>query len=235
MQMRIIFLATFCLYTLGLNTVAAATTANEIRDAAGRFIEAWAEEQRQQQYEVNFTVGSIDSRLSLAACEQALETEFTNDPLRTTSPSVMVSCTGERPWRMYVTASIEVHGPALVAARPLARGERISNELVQEKLVQINASRRGILTDADQVSGMLVRRPVNAGSIITPDLLEAPNAVERGDHVIITAKSTVFSVSSRGKALASASIGEQVMVENLRSSRTVRATVTGPGRVEIAM
>jgi len=234
-QMRIIFLATFCLYTLGLNTVAAATTANEIRDAAGRFIEAWAEEQRQQQYEVNFTVGSIDSRLSLAACEQALETEFTNDPLRTTSPSVMVSCTGERPWRMYVTASIEVHGPALVAARPLARGERISNELVQEKLVQINASRRGILTDADQVSGMLVRRPVNAGSIITPDLLEAPNAVERGDHVIITAKSTVFSVSSRGKALASASIGEQVMVENLRSSRTVRATVTGPGRVEIAM
>lgn len=235
MQMRTIFLATFCLYTLGLNTAAAATTASEIRDAAGRFIEAWAEEQRQQQYEVNFTVGSIDSRLSLAACERELETGFTNDPLRTTSPSVMVSCVGERPWRMYVTASVEVHGPALVAARPLARGERISNELVQEKLVQINASRRGILTDAEQVSGMLVRRPVNAGSIITPDLLEAPNAVERGDHVIITAKSAAFAVSSRGKALASASVGEQVMVENLRSSRTVRATVTAPGRVEIAM
>lgn len=235
MQMRTIFLATFCLYTLGLNTVAAATTASEIRDAAGRFIEAWAEEQRQQHYEVNFTVGSIDSRLSLAACDQALETEFTNDPLRTTSPSVMVSCVGERPWRMYVTASVEVHGPALVAARPLARGERISNELVQEKLVQINASRRGVLTDAELVSGMLVRRPVNAGSVLTPDLLEAPNAVERGDHVIITAKSSAFAVSSRGKALASASVGEQVMVENLQSARTVRATVTAPGRVEIAM
>src|SRR5690554_1559767 len=233
--MRTIFLATFCLYTLGLNTAAAATTASEIRDAAGRFIEAWAEEQRQQQYEVNSTVVSIDSRLILAACEWDPETGFHNDPLRTSSPSVMVSCVGERPWRITCTASIAVHGPALVAARPLARGERISNELVQEKLVQINASRRGILTDAEQVSGMLVRRPVNAGSIITPDLLEAPNAVERGDHVIITAKSAAFAVSSRGKALASASVGEQVMVENLRSSRTVRATVTAPGRGEIAM
>lgn len=235
MQMRTIFLATFCLYMVGLNSAAAATTATEIRDAAGRFLAAWAEEQRQNQYDVRFTVGSIDSRLSLTACEQPLETAFTNDPLRTTSPSVMVSCAGERPWRMYVTASVEVHGPALVAARPLARGERISSELLQEQQVQINASRRGILTDTEQVSGMLVRRPVNAGSVLTPDLLEAPNAVERGDHVIITAKSAVFSVSSRGKALASASVGEQVMVENLQSSRTVRATVTAPGRVEIAM
>ena len=235
MQMRTIFLATFCLYMVGLNSAAAATTATEIRDAAGRFLAAWAEEQRQNQYDVRFTVGSIDSRLSLTACEQPLETAFTNDPLRTTSPSVMVSCAGERPWRMYVTASVEVHGPALVAARPLARGERISSELLQEQQVQINASRRGILTDTEQVSGMLVRRPVNAGSVLTPDLLEAPNAVERGDHVIIAAKSAVFSVSSRGKALASASVGEQVMVENLQSSRTVRATVTAPGRVEIAM
>ncbi|WP_354447088.1 flagellar basal body P-ring formation chaperone FlgA [Marinobacter sp. MBR-99] len=233
--MRTIFLATFCLYSLSLNTVAAATTASEIRDAAAGFLEAWAEEQRQDQFDVIFTIGNIDSRLSLAACEQALETEFTNDPLRTTSPSVMVSCVGERPWRMYVTASVEVHGPALVAARPLARGERITTELVQESQVQINASRRGILTDAEQISGMLVRRPVNAGSLLTPDLLEAPNAVERGDHVIITAKSSAFAVSSRGKALASASVGEQVMVENLQSSRTVRATVTAPGRVEIAM
>ena len=90
---------------------------------------------------------------------------------------------------MFVTASIEVYGPALVAARPLARGERLNASLVKEQQAQINASRRGILTDPEQITDMLVRRPVNAGSLITPDLLQAPNAVERGDHVIITAKS----------------------------------------------
>ncbi|MBE0487131.1 flagellar basal body P-ring formation chaperone FlgA [Marinobacter sp.] len=233
--MRTLFLAIFCLFTTGLNAAGAATTASQIRDAAASFVEAWADQQSNQDLDIRFTIGSIDSRLTLAACTNALETSFTNDPLNTTSPSVMVSCVGERPWRMFVTTSVEVHGPALVAARPLARGERLSAALVQEKQVQINASRRGILTDPEQISGMLVRRPVNAGSPITPDLLEAPNAVERGDHVIIIAKSEAFSVSSRGKALSSASVGEQVLVENLRSSRTVRATVTAPGRVEIPM
>lgn len=235
MQMRTLFLATICLFTAGLNTVSAATTSSQIRDAAAGFIEAWAEQQASQNLDVRFTVGNIDSRLTLAACAEALETTFTTDPMNTPSPSVLVSCSGDRPWRMYVTSSVEVYGPALVAARPLARGERLSAALLQEKQVQINASRRGILTDPEQITGMLVRRPVNAGSPITPDLLEAPNAIERGDHVIITAKSAVFSVSSRGKALASASVGEQVMIENLRSSRTVRATVTAPGRVEIPM
>ena len=101
--------------------------------------------------------------------------------------------------------------------------------------MEVNASRRGVLTDADAVAGMEVRRPINAGSLITPDLLAAPDAVERGDHVIITAQSGAFSVSSRGKALGNASVGEQVLVENLRSSRTVRANVVAPGRVEIPM
>jgi len=48
-------------------------------------------------------------------------------------------------------------------------------------------------------------------------------------------RSSSFSVSSRGKALASAGVGEQVLVENLRSSRTVKARAVGPGRVEIPM
>ena len=101
--------------------------------------------------------------------------------------------------------------------------------------VEINSSRRGVITDSKQAIGMEVRRAVNAGSLVTPDMLSAPNAVERGDHVIITAKTGGFSVRSRGKALASASVGEQVLVENLRSSRTIRASVVAPGHVEIPM
>ncbi|WP_330217948.1 flagellar basal body P-ring formation chaperone FlgA [Marinobacter similis] len=122
-----------------------------------------------------------------------------------------------------------------MAARPLARGERITADMVTTESVVVNASRRGVLGNADDVQGMEIRRPINAGSVITPDLLSAPDAVERGDHVIIFAKSGAFSVTSRGKALANASVGEQVLVENLRSARTVRANVIAPGRVEIPM
>lgn len=114
-------------------------------------------------------------------------------------------------------------------------GERVTEGLLTKQSVEINASRRGVITDAQQAIGMEVRRSVNAGSLITPDMLSAPNAVERGDHVIITAKTGRFSVRSRGKALASAGVGEQVLVENLRSSRTIKASVVAPGHVEIPM
>ena len=83
--------------------------------------------------------------------------------------------------------------------------------------------------------GLELRRGVNAGTVLTADLLTAPDAVERGDHVIITATTGGFSVSSRGKALSGGSIGEQVSVENLSSARTVRARITAPGQVQIPM
>ncbi len=215
--------------------VLAKTTADEIREATSSFLETFAKVQAHKGYQVTYEAGNIDSRLALAPCSSTLEVEFTGDPWKSEHPSVQVACIGERPWRMFVTTTVSINGPALVAVRPLGRGERVTSDMLQTRSVVVNASRRGIINDAQLVQGMVVRRPINAGSVLTPDLLEAPDAVARGDHVIITARRGSFSVRSRGKALANASIGEQVLVENLASSRTVKASVTAPGHVEVPM
>lgn len=235
MQMRTIFLVITGLMLAPLTAAANQTRADDIRTAAESFLNDWAKQIEASGFRARYEIGNLDSRLRLAPCETALNLEFTGDPMQSTSPSLLVSCQGERPWRMFVTAFVEVFGPALVAARPLARGERLTQALVTTQEVQVNASRKGALTDPAAIDGMRMRRPVNAGTMMSPDLLEAPNAIERGDHVIIVATSGGFSVSTRGKALASAEIGEQVLVENLRSARTIKATATAPGRVEIPM
>lgn len=215
--------------------VQAKTTANEIREATTSFLEDFAAIQAKKGYRVTHKTGSIDSRIALAPCSAELAVEFTGDPWKSERPSVQVACAGERPWRMFVTTAVSINGPALVAARPLGRGERVTSRMLKTRSVVVNASRRGIITDASLVEGMIVRRSVSSGSVLTPDLLEAPDAVSRGDHVIITARNGSFSVRSRGKALANASVGEQILVENLGSSRTVRANVTAPGHVEVPM
>ncbi len=202
---------------------------------AGTFLDAWAANQSELGRRVTFSIGNVDSRLTLAPCGGEPTLSFASDPLTTSSPSILVRCSGDRPWRMYVTASVEVYGPALVASRPLTRGERLTSSAITSDEVQLNASRQGILTDKSVLQGMTIRRPVRTGTVITPDLLEAPHAIERGDHVIIVARSGSFSVTSRGKALGNAGVGEQVMVENLQSSRTLKATAVAPGRVEIPM
>lgn len=213
----------------------AKTSAADIDAAATRFLEHFAHEQKANGYTVSFEANSVDDRIALADCNTELETTFTGDPWKSQHPSVQVSCNGERPWRMFVTTTVSINGPALVAARPLARGERLTANLVTTKNLTVNASRRGVLRSVDSIEGMEVRRPMNSGTLITPDMLAAPDAIQRGDHVVIVARSGNFSVRSRGKALSSGAIGEQVMVENLNSARTIRANVVAPGRVEVPM
>jgi flagella basal body P-ring formation protein FlgA len=221
---------------LCLNSFALAdSTANDIHKAANSFLQQFATEQAAAGYEVSYESEKPDPRLSLASCSGPLNVNFSGDPWKSGQPSMLIECSGERPWRMYLGASVEIRGPALVASRPLARGERILENMLSQQTVAVNASRRGTIADAQSIIGMEVRRSVNRGSLITPDLLTAPDAVERGDHVMITASKGSFTVRSRGKALANAAIGEQVLVENLQSSRTVKGRVTAPGQVLIPM
>jgi flagella basal body P-ring formation protein FlgA len=214
---------------------AATTTARQIHQAADDFLESFAAEQSDGGYDVTYQPGSLDSRLSLDICKSAPTVAFSGDPWTTTQPSLLVSCEGSRPWRMFLPVSLEIHGQGLVAARPLARGQRITEAVLTFQPVAINATRRTPIRSKEQLIGMEMRRGVNTGTVFSADLLTAPEAIVRGDHVVITAETGGFSVRSRGKALGSGRIGEQVMVENLSSARTLRARITAPGQVEIPM
>lgn len=215
---------------------AAKTGPEDILEAGRGFMESFAEARAADGFETEYSLGSLDPRLSLAPCpDDGIEVAFSSDPWQTTRPSLMVSCRGDRPWRMYLSVSLEILGQALVAARPLSRGDRVTEAMVTSDRVVVNAVRRGAITKPENLLGLEMKRPVNAGTPFTPDLVTAPDAVARGDHVMITASSGSFAVKTRGKALANARVGDQVLVENLSSARRVRARVTGPGQVEISM
>ncbi len=212
-----------------------ATGPGQILDAASSFLDGFSQEQADQGLKVTYTPGNLDSRLSLAPCGDNIQVEFSGDPWSSTQPTLLISCSGERPWRMYLSTSLEIRGDTLVAARPLNRGERLTPAMVTSEPAVINSVRRGAITDMKHLIGMEMKRPVNAGTVFTPNLISVPDAVARGDHVMIVARSGRFSVRTRGKALADGGIGEQVLVENLASARKVRARVISPGHVEIAM
>lgn len=235
--MRIIVL--LLLSMSGLSAAAAgalATTPDAIHAAAERFMQGFVASLDVEGYESDYTLGSLDPRLQLAACQDELTVSFTGDPWRSTQPSLQVACEdGQRPWRLFIGTSLTIRGTAWVAARPLNRGDRIDASALERRPAVLNALRREAITEREQLEGMEMRRAVSSGTVFTPDLISSPDAVARGDHVIIVARSGTFAVQSRGRALANARVGEQVLVENLASSRRVRGTVTAPGRVEIPM
>ncbi|MEX0603202.1 MAG: flagellar basal body P-ring formation chaperone FlgA [Marinobacter sp.] len=234
--MRILTLAGFVLSALFTQTAfPAGGTSSQVLEAATQFLDQFVERQASNGYKITYELGNLDSRLTLANCIAGPTVAFSGDPWRSTHPRLEISCEGERPWRIFLSSALKITGEAFVAARPLGRGDRLREEMISRSEVVINSIRRGAIKKLEDLIGMEISRPINAGTVFTPDLVSAPDAVSRGDHVIIIARSGNFSVQSRGKALGNGRIGEQVRIENLSSSRTLRARIIGPGRVEVVM
>lgn len=210
-------------------------TPESLLATAARFLDGFADRQAAEGYQVSYELGNLDSRLRLAPCSNEPDVEFSGDPWSSTRPRLMISCEGERPWKLFLSSSLTIEGETLVAARPLSRGDRIREDMISTTSMTVNASRRKSISHRSELIGMELDRSITTGTAFTPDLVSAPDAVARGDHVIITARSGHFSVQSRGKALNNGRIGEQVLIENLASSKTLRARITGPGHVEIPM
>jgi len=209
------------------------TTAERITDAADGFLESFAKEQAAKGREVEYDIGSVDNRLSLNRCPQALGVEFAGDPERSTRTTLLVSCQGDQPWRIFLSATVRIQVDGWVADRPIGRGERLSPDMLRSSPVVLNEQRRNGFRDPEHMIGMQATRTIRAGTPITPHMVEKPLAVERGDRVVISAGSDAFSITTRGKAERSGRVGEQIPVINENSGRRVRGRITGPGRVAI--
>ncbi|XOZ35155.1 flagellar basal body P-ring formation chaperone FlgA [Halomonadaceae bacterium KBTZ08] len=208
-------------------------TAERINEAAKHFLESFSQKQSDKERSVEFEIGSVDKRLSLSQCPQPLDVEFAGDPERSTRATLLVSCEGNRPWRIFLNATVRIQVEGWVADRPIGRGERLTSDMLRSSPVVINEQRRGGFRDPEHMIGMQAKRTIRAGTTITPRMLEQPLAVERGDRVVISAGTEVFSITTRGEAQRSGHVGEQIPVTNENSGRRVHGRITKPGHVAI--
>lgn len=208
-------------------------TAQRVTQAAESFMEDFSSNQQSKGREVTYELGSVDDRLSLAPCGESLEVSFSGDPERSTRTTLLVSCPGDKPWRLFLNTEVEITVDGWVSAKPIGRGQRLEESMLKEEKVVINKRRRGGFKDPRDMLGMEAKRSINAGIPITPNMLVEPEAVERGDRVVISASSDVFSIETRGEALSSGRVGEQISVVNENSGRRVRGRITEPGHVTI--
>ena len=123
----------------------------------------------------------------------------------------------------------------IVANKSLLRDTILSDSDVSLAERDISALNQGYLTRLDEVMGNKLTRPIQPDQVISPNQLEMAEVVRRGDQVVITARSGSISVRMPGEAMADGAPGKQIPVKNQRSGRTIRARVTGPGQVEVAM
>ena len=118
-----------------------------------------------------------------------------------------------------------------VLARPIQRGEILSaDDFVYEKRSP-NMGRGAI--EAEAAKGMEAVRPLSPGSIVRISDVISPRLVRRGEPVLIAYKTGALTITTQGRALASAGAGEPVRVVTTSTQRTLDGFVAGNGLVRI--
>lgn len=176
---------------------------------------------------------ALDERLRLPACAEALRAA--PEPLRGGQVRVAVSCTAPSAWTVYVGVRITDIRPVLVLARGAQRGETVASTLLTTQERDIASLPYGYFSDPAELAGHQLRRPANAGSVLTPDMVEAQKLVRRGDLVTVVARAGAMEIRSQGKALRDGAAGERIPVENSSSRRVIEGQVTSGGQVEIRL
>ncbi len=174
---------------------------------------------------VSFTLGEIDSRLSLPAC--AAPEAFIPPGARLWGNSnVGVRCGGSTPWTIYVPVYVKILAPVVIAARSLTQGRPIelSDLSVQEAdLAQLPGA---VITDPSQAVGRISTLGVAPGQTLRQDLLRSPPVIQQGQSVTLRAQGQGFRISAEGRALNNAAEGQIAQVRTPSGQ-----TVSGIARV----
>jgi flagellar basal body P-ring formation protein FlgA len=140
--------------------------------------------------------------------------------------------TGAGPVQLPIFAEISPPPvPAIVAIRPIGRGEVVKAADIELRTVEANSKslgQRAVVDSIEKLIGMETRQAIQAGDIVFADSVQAPIVVKRGDVITVTSQSGGIRVRTSGRAMQDAARGDLVQVESLGSRERFDARVVGP-------
>lgn len=205
----------------------------EILDRAETFLTAAAASQHSGRIEVK--MGHLDPRLRLTRCDRPLEVFQPSGARLNGQTSVGVRCPGASGWSIYVPAKIDVFDKALVTTRALAKGAQLQPGDVQVTETEVSKLGQGHMRSTDEVQGLVIRRPVPAGTVLTPALVKSPRLISRGARVTLVNSQGPIKVEMLGEAISDAARGERVQVRALNSDQVIEGWVESASVVKVTL
>jgi flagella basal body P-ring formation protein FlgA len=157
---------------------------------------------------------------------------------------VELRCDTPAPWRRILrtdspVAAVAARDPsqpvttqplALVATRPLVRGQRL---VASDLQLRPAPARLGALTNPDLATGRRLRAAVADGQPILERHLDPAHDMLAGDQIALLLSRNGIDISLGAIALDNGWIGDRVRVQPANSTRVVQAVVIGRGQAQI--
>jgi len=217
---------------------AAATLPEQLIGASRDFLEQAVSDYLQRseisgRHEIQ--INRLDPRLRLPLCDRELTASLESPAQPIGRVTLRVRCDGSSPWTVFVPGQVKLYRDVVTAIRPLKRESVVTPLDVALTERDVGLLNQGYLTSLQQAIGKKLTRPLQPDQVVAPAHVEQAEAIRKGDRVVISARSATITVRMPGEALSDGAIGRQISVRNQRSQRVIKARVTGPGQVEVAM
>ena len=85
----------------------------------------------------------------------------------------------------------------------------------------------------DRIDGMAAKRDLEAGQVLTGDLLYMPLYVRKGEDVTVKATAGAVTIAATMRAKTAGKLGETIPVEHLTGNGSTMARVVGPRILEV--
>lgn len=203
--------------------------ANFLRHVAEQYILAQFPENTDKKIEVE--AGRLDDRRDYGGhCDGYLTAELRGSEIRSSS-QVKITCTQPRnEYTLYIPVKVSLLTPALVASRPLGRGQMISPHDLKTIYINEAMSVPSAISDPNVLVGSRLKRDVKEGEQIRANTF---CVVCKNDKISIIANSHGLSLKTSGQALEEGNINDTIRVRNLKSQKIIMGVVTSPGTVEV--
>ena len=161
-------------------------------------------------------------------------TAFNFDSQKNTFNAVIVAPSAEQPLkRVTVSGRIERLVSVPVLKSSLRNGDIIGALDIDFLDISENKLPNGAITNEKQLINMTPRRGLAGGKIITPNDLENPKMVDRGDTVTLVFATGPLMLTAKGKSLQAGAMGDTVRVANTDSNKNLQGIVTAHREITI--
>ena len=206
---------------------AGAADASAVGQAVTGFLDSYM---RSLPGNATYTVGRIGAeRLSNACDGYDVGLEATARPWGRTQ--VAVRCRGAG-WKLMVPVQIRVVAEYLVAAQPIAAGQKLLETDIGSQNGELSEIPGTVLLDRQLAIGRTAIGAIPAGRPLRPEMLRQPMAVLSGQTVKVVGTGTGFQVTNEGRAMGNAAVGQVAQVR-LNSGQVVSGIVRADGAIEI--
>lgn len=117
-----------------------------------------------------------------------------------------------------------------VAIKTMRPGQLIHSDSID---YQWHPLQKRVIKDSSEIVGLRLKKTVREGKFFKKNYLESPVVIRRGQQVQVAIKNGHLSLTGKGKALASAKIGDVIQVKLAKTNKSVKGKVTASGKVEV--